>query len=992
MVLGLKSKHKKGAVIKVDYIVHVQEIRPWPPSESLKSVQTVLLQWENGDQNSGSFLTVAGDSNIVFNESFMLPLTLYQKKASDKFRKNYLEFSLFEPRKDKAKGQLLGTALFNLADYALIEDVLSINAPLNLKKNGNNLVQPALVISLELVARDSSNSSPSVGLSLEASLEDDDDDLEITSYTDDDASSHSSRTAGSSNYEGTIASPSQSDKNGYGNAGIDHTKERNGNLDPSSAEASSDNWKKVNGYVALRKFSERSMTYVKKNSATPLIKSSPSSISFRDTNGKFNNIVANSMQGNVEDKSFERFASEVFSADHYRKNGTNANSPYYHASQEKEFQSEVLLINDAHVGWGNDEKRREQKDGERDEHIMEGTNHVPEKSLLGKFLSENDTKSHDIMRNDMLVPNRQGAAIPPSSSNKARLKHVKSVQIHGSIKGNGFLADIYGGGKPPDLDIPRGSQKKGKPKGDLSDSKNEWRNRVEMLEEELREAAAIEVGLYSIVAEHSSSGNKVHTPARRLSRFYNNACRTGSQAKRACAARAALSGLVLVSKACGNDVTRLTFWLSNSIMLRAIVSQTAAELPHSSAPTIKSNGAGPELTSKHPNRRVDSSLVEGQKSSSIGESDDWEDVLTFIIAVEKVEAWLFSRIVESVWWQTFTPHMQPTITERSYRSKGSGKKKTSGKRNTLGNHEQVNYSIELWKKAFKDACERLCPIRAGGRECGCLSALVIRVMEQLVNRLDVAMFNAILRESAKDMPTDPVSDPICDSNVLPVPAGKSSFGAGAQLKNVIGNWSRWLTDLFGLEDDSTEDNVLGNSKRSKSFKAFRLLHALSDLMMLPFGMLADASTRKEVCPTFGPAIIKRVLNNFVPDEFCPYPIPRNIINALDSEEISDSLGDVITTFPCRASLTKYSPPPAALLTCVGEVGRQVLKSSRLSTLKKSYTSDDELDELDSPLISIIPDSCQSSSALAKLSLMPKEKGGRNVLRYQLLREIWRGDE
>ncbi|KAK4413238.1 hypothetical protein Salat_2736400 [Sesamum alatum] len=979
MVLGLKSKHKKGAAVKVEYIVHVQEIRPWPPSESLKSVQTVLLQWENGDQNSGSFLTVAGDSNIVFNESFMLPLTLYQKKASDKFRKNYLEFSLFEPRKDKAKGHLLGTALFNLADYALIEDILSINAPLNLKKSANDLVQPALVISLELVARDSSNSSPSVGLSLEASLEDDDDDLEITSCTDDDASSHSSRTAGSSNYEGTTASPSQNEKNGYGN--------------PSSAEASSDNWKKVNGYVASRKFPERSMTYVMKNSATPLIRSSPSSISFRDTNGKFNNIVASSVQGNVEYKSFERFASGAFSVDHYRKNGADTNSPYYHASQDqKELQSEVLIINDSHAGWGNDEKRRERKDSERDEHIMEGTKPFPEKSLLGKFLSEDDTKrQEDIMRSDTLVPNRMGAAIPPSSSNKARLKHVKSVQMHGSIKGNGFLADTYGGGKPPDLDIPRGSQKKGKLSA-ANDSKNEWRSRVEMLEEELREAAAIEVGLYSIVAEHSSSGNKVHTPARRLSRFYNNACRTGSQAKRACAARAALSGLVLVSKACGNDVTRLTFWLSNSIMLRAIVSQTAAELPHSNAPTIKSKGAGPESTSKHPNKRVDSSHAEGQKSSSIEESDDdWEDVLTFIIALEKVEAWLFSRIVESVWWQTFTPHMQPTITKRSYRSKGSGsgKKRTSGKRNTLGNHEYVNFSIELWKKAFKDACERLCPIRAGGRECGCLSSLVILVMEQLVNRLDVAMFNAILRESSKDMPTDPVSDPICDSKVLPVPAGKSSFGAGAQLKNVIGNWSRWLTDLFGLED---EDSVLGNGKRSKSFKAFRLLHALSDLMMLPFGMLADASTRKEVCPTFGPAIIKRVLNNFVPDEFCPYPIPRNIINALDSEEVSDSSGDVITSFPCRASSTKYSPPPAALLTCVGEVGRQVLKSNRLSTLNKSYTSDDELDELDSPLISIIPDSYQTSSALSKLSMMPKEKGGRNVLRYQLLREIWRDDE
>lgn len=52
-------------------------------------------------------------------------------------------------------------------------------------------------------------------------------------------------------------------------------------------------------------------------------------------------------------------------------------------------------------------------------------------------------------------------------------------------------------------------------------------------------------------------------------------------------------------------------------------------------------------------------------------------------------------------------------------------------------------------------------------------------------RLDVAMFNAILRESADEIPTDPVSDPISDSKVLPIFAGKSSFGAGAQLKNAV---------------------------------------------------------------------------------------------------------------------------------------------------------------------------------------------------------------
>lgn len=70
-------------------------------------------------------------------------------------------------------------------------------------------------------------------------------------------------------------------------------------------------------------------------------------------------------------------------------------------------------------------------------------------------------------------------------------------------------------------------------------------------------------------------------------------------------------------------------------------------------------------------------------------------------------------------------------------------------------------------------------------------------MQQLVNRLDVAMFNAILRESAKDMPTDPVSDPISDSKVLPVQPAKASFGSGAQLKNIVSIDNIYLkTNLF----------------------------------------------------------------------------------------------------------------------------------------------------------------------------------------------------
>jgi hypothetical protein len=58
-------------------------------------------------------------------------------------------------------------------------------------------------------------------------------------------------------------------------------------------------------------------------------------------------------------------------------------------------------------------------------------------------------------------------------------------------------------------------------------------------------------------------------------------------------------------------------------------------------------------------------------------------------------------------------------------------------------------------------------------------------MEQCVARLDVAMFNAILRESDDEIPTDPISDAISDPMVLPIPPRNSTFGGGAQLKTLV---------------------------------------------------------------------------------------------------------------------------------------------------------------------------------------------------------------
>ncbi|KAL2538182.1 nucleolar protein gar2 [Forsythia ovata] len=508
----------------------------------------------------------------------------------------------------------------------------------------------------------------------------------------------------------------------------------------------------------------------------------------------------------------------------------------------------------------------------------------------------------------------------------------------------------------------------------FSDSRiQQLEHRIKMLEGELREAAAIEVSLYSVVAEHGSSTTKVHAPARRLS-----SC-----------------------KSMWNDVPRLTFWLSNSIVLRAIISKSFGEsqFPISVGPAIG-------MKDDRNGNKKSSSLQWGSASSrgitsTIEENfSDWENPLTFSAALEKVEAWIFSRIIESIWWQTFIPHMQSGVANTISRSMSSDSVKFCRRTSSSGDQQQEKFSSELWKKAFRDAYERICPVQAGGHECGCLPILSRVIMEQCIARLDVAMFNAILRKSADEIPTDPVADPISDAEVLPIPAGKASFGAGAQLKNAIGNWSRWLTDLFGIDDDDllpiqdeNSSNAADDDERKchdASIKSFHLLNALSDLMMLPKDMLLSHTVRKEVCPMFGPPLIRRVLNSFTPDEFCPDPIPGVVLEALNSEDPFEAEEDSIVNFPCAAAPAMYQPPSAASVTGIlGESGSHShLTRSGSSLLRKSYTSDDELDELDSPMTSIIID----SSSSPRPSWISRENGSRNAVRYQLLREVWMSSE
>ncbi|GAV80437.1 hypothetical protein CFOL_v3_23898 [Cephalotus follicularis] len=162
------------------------------------------------------------------------------------------------------------------------------------------------------------------------------------------------------------------------------------------------------------------------------------------------------------------------------------------------------------------------------------------------------------------------------------------------------------------------------------------------------------------------------------------------------------------------------------------------------------------------------------------------------------------------------------------------------------------------------------------------------------------------------------------------------------------------------DDDEARENENdgdGNDERHEtSFKSFHLLNALSDLMMLPKVMLLSRTIQKEVCPAFSTQLIMRVLDSFFPDEFFPEPIPDVVLEALESEDPLEAGEECATNIPCIAAPPIYLPPSIVSLAGIisGEGGSESqLRRSGSSVIKKAYTSDDELEELNLPMSSIM---------------------------------------
>ncbi|KAL8229091.1 hypothetical protein R6Q57_013991 [Mikania cordata] len=603
MVLGLKTKIK-NPYIQLDYIINLIEIKPWPPSHSLRSLRTVYIQWEHGDKNSGSTAPVApsivsgsgvNDGKIVLNESFRIHVTLSRdpsvKTGDDEtFLKNCIEFNMYEPRRDKTvKGYLLATAVVDFAEYGIVEGSLMVSVPMNCKRTFGNTGQPMLFVKIYTVEKDNRvRSSFRESLIKEGSMdrirsesvsalmneEYAEEEAEIASITDDDISSQSLKGVGSSTLVSNVM------------------------LAP----------KNENEYEAICGTSEK----------------------------------INDHKLSVQDKMAA-----------YEK----------HILSSKDLCTEV---ENARIALSNIRNKR--------------FTMLPRNTTVNDGTNEQKFKILDASQSD-----QESQTSGDSGFDADSLKNVKSVgSSSDSCLSNGSVRTSKITEKFKNVGVH--NQDVGRK--DVINKVQHLEQRVQDLEGELTEAAAIEFSIYSVVAEHGSSIRKVHASARRLSRLYFHACKENSL-RRLNSVRSIVSGLILVAKACGNDVARLTFWLSNVVVLRAIIHKT-----------------------------IDIDSCSNDNSSDLQtDSNERDDARVVTSDLEKVESWIFSRIVESIWWQTLAPYMQSAVTKGIIVDSESSKLC------------QTTTSLELWKMAFKDVYERICPVRAAGHSCGCLSVLSMLVTQ-----------------------------------------------------------------------------------------------------------------------------------------------------------------------------------------------------------------------------------------------------------------------
>lgn len=330
-------------------------------------------------------------------------------------------------------------------------------------------------------------------------------------------------------------------------------KHQNGSSSPlSSIGSSSVPPKPANDYVSLPHVPRESSVPILKKSLTQSVQSSSSSIGYQADHQESGN------HNNKANRIHKSLTSRGPRMQENARESTMGNIVSNHAfegtTSSKSSQEDTNSIFASYA---------DSKSPQEDDHLVKVQEYSFDDKLASRFSQDASRKPVTLKSETFTVSNNVGAW--GSKVKMTELKHLKSLEPSVSAETSRRLRKTEFMKKSKEAEIPEDGHVGGIIKAtcereetttSFSDSKIELESTIEMLKDELREAAAVEVGLYSVVAEHGSNTNKIHAPARRLSRFYFHACKTSSQARKANAARASITGLILVSKACGNDVPR----------------------------------------------------------------------------------------------------------------------------------------------------------------------------------------------------------------------------------------------------------------------------------------------------------------------------------------------------------------------------------------------------------------------------------------------------
>ena len=193
-----------------------------------------------------------------------------------------------------------------------------------------------------------------------------------------------------------------------------------------------------------------------------------------------------------------------------------------------------------------------------DDGVDDSSSELDKESRQGKEeVSDSETIKDSVSsQGDSVVAEEEKVEERVSKKDSAENGSVESKETPDQPKANDTLNETSNGAQSIGSDDESEQIGEHENEAALEKKIEEMEARIEKLEEELREVAALEISLYSVVPEHGSSAHKVHTPARRLSRIYIHACKYWTQDRRATVAKNTVSGLLLVAKSCGNDVAR----------------------------------------------------------------------------------------------------------------------------------------------------------------------------------------------------------------------------------------------------------------------------------------------------------------------------------------------------------------------------------------------------------------------------------------------------